>query len=130
MSDYEVGYKKPPRHSQFKVGNQANLKGRGARKRLTEADIIKNVLNFAAEYRHGGKAKRAPRIELTVKQFGARALKGDVGAASMLLMMHSHFQKRSDVNPRRIELFRRVIHGGYRWGRPTRYKKTFDPPSD
>jgi hypothetical protein len=41
MTDYEVGYKKPPRHSQFKVGNHANPKGRGARKRLSEADIMK-----------------------------------------------------------------------------------------
>ena len=130
MTDYEVGYKKPPRHSQFKAGNQANRKGRGARKRLTEADIMKNVLNFAEEYRHGGKVKRAPRIELIIKQLGAWALKGDFSAASMLLVMHSDFQKNSDVNPRRIELIRRVIHGGYRWGRPTRYKKSFDPPSD
>jgi len=29
MSDYEVGYKKPPRHSQFKPGNRGNPKGRG-----------------------------------------------------------------------------------------------------
>ena len=130
MTDYEVGYKKPPRHSQFKVGNQANLKGRGARKRLTEADIMKNVLNFAAEYRHRGKAKRAPRIELIIKQFGARALKGDVGAAAMLLVMHSHFQKNGDVNPKRIVLIRTIIHGGYRWGRPTRYKRSFDPSPD
>jgi hypothetical protein len=130
MNDYEVGYKKPPRHSQFKVGNRANPKGRGARKRLTEADIMKKVLNFAEEYRHGGKAKRAPRIELIIKQFGARALKGDVGAAFMLLVMHRDFQKNGDVNPRRIVLIPRVIHGGYRFGRPTRYKTSFDPPPD
>jgi hypothetical protein len=32
MADYEVGYKKPPRHSQFKKGNRANPHGRGKRK--------------------------------------------------------------------------------------------------
>ena len=36
MTDYEVGYKKPPRHSQFKAGNRANPKGRGKRKVPTE----------------------------------------------------------------------------------------------
>jgi hypothetical protein len=29
MADYEVGYNKPPRHSQFKPGNCANPHGRG-----------------------------------------------------------------------------------------------------
>jgi hypothetical protein len=37
MADYEVGYKKPPRHSQFKPGNRANPHGRGKRKVRTEA---------------------------------------------------------------------------------------------
>ena len=39
MTDYEVGYKKPPRHSQFKAGNRANPNGRGRRKVPTEAEI-------------------------------------------------------------------------------------------
>ena len=55
MSDYEVGYKKPPRHSQFKPGNRCNPKGRGKRKVETEAETLKRVLNFTAEFRHGGK---------------------------------------------------------------------------
>jgi len=42
MADYEVGYKKPPRHSQFKAGNCANPRGRGKRKIPTEAEIIKD----------------------------------------------------------------------------------------
>src|SRR2546425_1591123 len=91
MDDYKVGYKKPPLHSQFKVGNRANLRGRGKREVQTEAEIVKNVLNFPAEFTHRGKSKRAPRIELTIKGFGAAALKGNVGAAAMLLKMRAYF---------------------------------------
>ena len=98
-SSYEVGYKKPPRHSQFKPGNRANPRGRGKRKVATEAKILKRVLNFSAEFRHRGKSKRAPRIELTIKRFGASALKGNVGDAAILLKMRAHFEKNGDINP-------------------------------
>jgi hypothetical protein len=87
MSENDVGYKKPPRHSQFKAGNRANPKGRGARKVSTEADILKNLMNFPVEFRQGGKAKRAPRIELVIERFGTLALQGDISAAAMLLKM-------------------------------------------
>ena len=79
MADYEVGYKKPPRHSQFKAGNCANPRGRGKRKIPTEAEIIRNVLNSQAEFSERGKSKRAPRVEIMIKRFGAAALKGDPG---------------------------------------------------
>jgi Family of unknown function (DUF5681) len=109
MTDYEVGYKRPPRHSQFKVGNRANPKGRGRRKLPTEAEILKQVMNFPAEFQYRGKSKRAPRIELAVRHFGAAALKGDVGAAAQLLKMHAQFKKQ-DVNPLTIVMTHRIVH--------------------
>ena len=99
MSDYEVGYNKPPRHSQFKPGNRGNPKGRGKRKVETEAETLKRVLNFPAEFRHGGKSKRAPRIELMIRSLGSAALKGDVGAAAMLIKIRAHCEKYGDINP-------------------------------
>ena len=47
MANYEVGYQKPPRHSQFKAGNRANPQGRGKRKVPTEGEIMKNVMNLS-----------------------------------------------------------------------------------
>jgi len=99
MSNYDVGYKKPPRHSQFKPGNRCNPKGRGKRKVETEAEILKRVLNFPAEFRHRGKSKRAPRIELMIRSLGAAALKGDVSAAAKLLKIRAHCEKYGDINP-------------------------------
>ena len=104
MPSYEVGYKKPPRHSQFKPGNRCNPKGRGKRKVETEAEILKRVLNFPAEFRHRGKSKRAPRIEVLIRSLGAAALKGDVGAAAMLLKIRTHCEKCGDINPTTITL--------------------------
>jgi hypothetical protein len=111
MDDYEVGYKKPPLHSRFKAGNRANLRGRGKRKKLTEAEIMKNVLNFPAEFRDRGKSKRAPRIELMVKRYGRAALKGDVGAADILLELRKHFESHGEINPITIVFVRTAIRG-------------------
>src|SRR6266566_9870202 len=102
MPSYDVGYKIPPRHSRFKPGNRCNPQGRGKRKVETEVEILKRVLNFPAEFRHGGKSKRAPRIELMIRSLGSAALKGDVGAAAMLLKIRAHCEKYGDLNPTTI----------------------------
>ena len=99
MSSYDVGYKKPPQDWQFKPGNRCNPKGRGKRKVETEAEILKRVLNFPAEFRHRGKSKRAPRIELMIRRLGSAAFKGDVGDAAMLLKIRAHCEKYGDINP-------------------------------
>jgi hypothetical protein len=99
MADYEVGYKKPPRHSQFKPGNRANPHGRGKRELRTEAEIVNEVMNAPIEYREGRKSKRAPRIELLIKSYGAAAFKGDVGAAATLLKIRAQFERHPDIGP-------------------------------
>jgi hypothetical protein len=110
MADYEVGYKKPPRHSQFKAGNRANPRGRGKRKIPTETDIIRNVLNCPAEFSERGKSKRAPRIEIMIKRFGAAALKGDPAAAALLLEMRARLEKHGDINPIRFTMTERDMN--------------------
>jgi hypothetical protein len=105
MADYEVGYKKPPRHSQFKPGNCANPHGRG--KRRTEAEIVYDVMNGSGEFRQGGKSKRAPRIELLIKCYGAAALKGDIGAAEALLKIRQNFERHPAIEPVVLRLSKR-----------------------
>jgi hypothetical protein len=99
MPSYDVGYKKPPREWQFKPGNRCNPHGRGKRKVATEAEILERVLNFPVKFRHRGKTKRAPRIEVMIRSLGSAALKGDVGAAEMLLRIRAHCQRHGDINP-------------------------------
>jgi hypothetical protein len=102
MAEYEVGYGKPPRHTQFKKGNRANPNGRGKRKAQTEADILKNVMSSVTEFRENGKSKQAPRIELMIRSIGEKARKGDVGAAEMLLKVRAYWTKYGDINPETV----------------------------
>src|SRR5215470_17276422 len=100
MADYEVGYKKPPRHSQFKPGNRVNPNGRrGKRKRRTEAEIVHEIMTQPVSFREGGKSKQAPRIKLLIKSYGAAALNGDVSAAEALLKICGDFAKNPAIEP-------------------------------
>ena len=99
MSDYTVGYKRPPPNSRFKPNNREHLKRQNKRKAPKEGTILREVLNRSVQYRDGGKTKHATRMELVIKSYIASALKGDVGAVAMLLKIHAEFGKFGDINP-------------------------------
>jgi hypothetical protein len=105
MSDYEVGRGKPPKHSRFKPGNNANPNGRrGKRKPVAIADIIENVLNGLAEYRERGRTKTARRRELTIKALIRLALSGNLKSIEALLMLRAHAQTSIDTGVQRFEV--------------------------
>ena len=98
MSDYEVGYCKPPKHTRFQKGICPNPKGRGKREANPLEAAVDAILNTNVSYRDGGKLKRATRAELSIKRLIAAALQGDVKAAAQLLSLHKHAE-RTDTAP-------------------------------
>jgi Family of unknown function (DUF5681) len=97
MSDYEVGYGKPPIHSRFKAGNNANPEGRPKRGPFAKAEIIHNVLSETTQYSEGGQPKKATRQELAIMKVLSETLKGDMKAAVALLGLYAHAQKVGDA---------------------------------
>jgi Family of unknown function (DUF5681) len=115
MPDYEVGYKKPPQHSQFKPGNRANPNGRrGKAMRRRESQIVYDIMQGRVDFREGGKPKRARRIEIIIKGYGAAALEGDVRAAEALLKIRAEFSDNCAIEPNLIRLTKRDMGGD--WG--------------
>ena len=105
MSDYEVGFKKPPKATQFKMGNKANPYGRrGKHKPPAIADEINRVLDGDAEYREQGRTKKAPREELTIRTHIRRALNGDLKSIETLLMLRTLAQTAGDTRVQRVEI--------------------------
>src|SRR5262245_22768815 len=105
MRDYEVGYKKPPQRSQFKPGNRANPNGRrGKAVRRRESQIVYDVMHGRVDFREGGKSKRAPRIEIIIKEYGSAALRGDVRAAEALLKIRAEFSDNRAIEPGLIRM--------------------------
>ena len=104
MSDYEIGYGKPPRNGRFKPGVSGNAKGRPKRGPLVAEEIISRVLNAPMTYHDRGRAKIATRQELVIKQLVDRAAAGDTRAAEDVLKFRTHAQRIGDGGVDQLEI--------------------------
>ena len=84
--DYEVGYRKPPRHSRFVKGLSGNPRGRppGAKNLKTLLSKALNQLVIVTE--NGGQRKISKR-EAIVTQLVNRSAQADLKAIQILLAM-------------------------------------------
>ncbi|SFK85416.1 DUF5681 domain-containing protein [Methylocapsa palsarum] len=87
MADYEIGYGKPPRSRRFKKGMSGNPKGRPRNKSTPLADYINKTLDTLIEYRQRGRIKVATAGELSLKALVDRAVRGDLVAAELALLV-------------------------------------------
>ena len=81
---YSVGYKKPPRHTQFKPGQSGNVRGRpkGAKNFAT---VIEEELQVPIEVTEKGKRKRISKRQAIAKQHINKAVAGDPKATAIVL---------------------------------------------
>jgi Family of unknown function (DUF5681) len=83
-SDYEVGYGKPPQHTQFKKGHSGNIKGRprGSRNAST---LLDEALRERVIVTENGVRRSLTKLEATLKQLVNKAAQGDHRAMQLLL---------------------------------------------
>jgi Family of unknown function (DUF5681) len=104
MSDYEVGYGKPPKDGRFKKGVSANPKGRPKRQPPDVGEVVKDVLDSSVEFREGGRKKKAPRREVAIKRHLERALEGDIASAAALLKIRALGQRFGGKSGLKVEI--------------------------
>jgi hypothetical protein len=78
-----VGYKKPPRHSQFKPGQSGNPKGR-PKKGTTFQDVIAKQLRARVPILSHGKRRKISMLEAIIRQNLSRAANGDMKALAII----------------------------------------------
>jgi len=82
---YDVGYGRPPKHTQFKPGQSGNYKGRPKRKADLHSELCK-ALTDPLMVSDGGKRRRIPPIVLVTRVLLQEAIhKKDLRAALALL---------------------------------------------
>lgn len=86
--DDRVGYKRPPRHSQFKPGKSGNPKGRPKRSTDT-AEILRRVLTEKIAVTVGGKRISMTKLDAMVFANANRANRGDSSALLHILNLDS-----------------------------------------
>ena len=88
MSEYKVGYRKPPKSGQFKRGKSGNPKGR-PRGSLKLATDLAAELNEQITVREDGRARRVSKQRALIKSLMAKALQGDVRANAAILALYA-----------------------------------------
>jgi Family of unknown function (DUF5681) len=88
MSEYKIGYGKPPKSGQFKRGQSGNPRGRpkGSLKLATD---LAAELNEQITVREGGKSRRVSKQRALIKSLMAKALQGDVRANAAVLALYA-----------------------------------------
>jgi hypothetical protein len=74
-SAYEVGYRRPPRHTQFKKGQSGNPKGRPKGSKNFDS-MVAHELSEEMDIRENGRLKRMSKLRLSAKQVANGAAAG------------------------------------------------------
>ena len=81
---YEVGYCKPPTHSQFQPGRSGNPAGRRKGLRNLATDV-KRMLATTVKVKEGGRTRTISTQETALRVLREKALQGDQRALDLLL---------------------------------------------
>jgi hypothetical protein len=93
--DYEVGYGKPPRYTQFKKGQSGNPQGRPkGSKNLTT--LLGEALNEPVIVAENGGRRKITMRQAIIKQLVKRSATADLRAMKILLDMVRDLEGRSE----------------------------------
>ncbi len=94
--DYEVGYGKPPKATQFKPGQSGNPSGGNRKKAPTTLDeAMQQALQKKQVVMVNGKRKRLSRMTIISEQLTTRASSGDVAATKEVLRFERDRARRA-----------------------------------
>ncbi|MCA0372784.1 MAG: DUF5681 domain-containing protein [Proteobacteria bacterium] len=88
---YDIGYGKPPKHSQFKPGQSGNPRGRPSGSK-SMSTILRKALSERIEVNKGGKRIKRTKLDIAVEQLVNKAAGGDLKAIVQL----AHYIERME----------------------------------
>jgi hypothetical protein len=85
-SDYIVGYRRPPKATQFKAGKSGNQKGRRKGSRPVGA-VLQDIIQQKVSVTEGDKTRRIPALEVIIRRLTNDAMRSDPRAIKLLLSL-------------------------------------------
>jgi hypothetical protein len=87
---YEVGYRRPPKATQFKAGKSGNPRGRPKGTRTVGA-ILQDILQQRIPVTENGKTRRLPALEVILRRLTHDAMRSEPRALKLLLALHDRY---------------------------------------
>src|SRR5437773_9600450 len=88
MTEYKVGYGKPPKRTQFKPGKSGNPSGRPKGSRNLATDLAAELCE-PITVREDGRHRRVSKQRALIKSLMAKSLQGDVRASVALIALYA-----------------------------------------
>jgi hypothetical protein len=88
MRNYTVGYRKPPKATQFKPGRSGNPNGRSKGSRNLASDLAEE-LNEKITVREQGRSRHITKQRALIKSLMEKALEGNVRATGAVLALYA-----------------------------------------
>jgi len=85
-SDYVVGYRRPPKATQFAAGKSGNPKGRPKGSRSVGA-VLTDILQQKIAVTENGKTCRIPALEVMLRRLANDAMRSDPHAIRLLFLL-------------------------------------------
>jgi len=82
-TDHDVGYKKPPKSTQFKAGQSGNRKGR-PKGSLNISTVLDQELKTLVTVTENGRKSKVQKAKVMVKQLVNKAAAGDQKATALI----------------------------------------------
>jgi hypothetical protein len=100
--DYEVGYKKPPKHTRFKKSQSGNPRAKTKRSKDFAA-LLTVILNEKVAVTEKGRPRQITKREAFVRQVNDRNLLGDPKAMQPFLRLMDEIdrERKTGVRPTR-----------------------------
>jgi len=86
-SDYQTGWGKPPKHSQFKPGRSGNPRGR-PRGSQNIASRVRRILRERIVVQENGRRKSMTKAEAIARQAVLKAMQGDLRAVEKVVVLY------------------------------------------
>ena len=85
-SDYVVGFRRPPKATQFAAGKSGNPKGRPKGSRTVGA-VLQDIIRQKIAVTENGKTRRIPALEVMLRRLANDAMRSDAKAMKLLLSL-------------------------------------------
>ena len=102
-SNYVVGYRRPPKATQFEKGKSGNPKGRPKGSRTVGA-VLQDILRQKIAVTENGRTRRLPVLEVILRRLANDAMRSEPRALKLLLALYDRYGESPETDLRLDEI--------------------------